>query len=106
MEKKFKVGDRVRHEEYGTGTVDYVNNDHGRCNVILDDNDVLANVMADTLTLLHAPAPTPDRAMIAAIVCGGYCANQYTPHQNPEHVAKYAVEITDALIAELQRPKQ
>ena len=43
------------------------------------------------------------REYFAALAMQGYMANKYTPHQNPEYIADYAVECAEALLAELEK---
>jgi hypothetical protein len=116
METKFKVGDRVRHEEYGDGTVVGVGSDGYRCYVNIDDmaRDS-ANVLSENLKLIEpspTAAPTPDRAMIAAMCLQGLLASfefrasrLYDGHNFGEPAAA-SVRYADALIAELKRTKQ
>jgi hypothetical protein len=65
-----------------------------------------------TLIASEQPAPTteptPDRAMIAAMAMQGLCANHgsYGSGNGPIDIAERAVLIADAIIAELQKPKQ
>jgi len=56
------------------------------------------------LTFTPTAAPTPDRAMIAAKLLRTF-VKKYSI-LNAEDAAKKSVEFTDALIAELERPKQ
>jgi RNA polymerase-interacting CarD/CdnL/TRCF family regulator len=116
METKFKVGDRVRHPLHGTGTVDYISSDGLRCYVATDTmGEGVINVSSDLLELIEpAPtaAPTPDRAMIAAMCLQGIISSldnagmiQYRSC-NTDEAAQLALLYTDALIAELQKPKQ
>lgn len=41
------------------------------------------------------------REFFAAMAMQGYMAHQYTPHQNPEEIAEYALKCADALITAL-----
>jgi hypothetical protein len=115
METKFKVGDRVRHPLHGTGTVDYISSDGLRCYVRDCAEGGVINVSSDLLKLIEpAPtaAPTPDRAMIAAMAMQGLLASfefrasrLYDGHNFGEPAAA-SVRYADALIAELKRTKQ
>jgi hypothetical protein len=112
METKFKVGDRVRHWEYGDGTVENVSSDGLRSYVNMDDmEDGVINVFSDNLKLIEpAPtaSPTPDRAMIAAMAMQGILSSSLGKDSEEAAilVAKASIMYADALIAELQRPNQ
>jgi hypothetical protein len=124
METKFKVGDRVRHETLGNGTItlsgfDPYCSDHKvdfgvggdvwlneRVLTLIDPASDMANPTA---------SPTPDRAMIAAMCLQGYLSIHSVQGSHnrlggaefdAEMAAKCAVAYADALIAELQKPKQ
>jgi hypothetical protein len=116
MEKNFKVGDRVRHPNCGDGTVEDVSSDGLRCYVAADTmGEGVINLSSDLLKLIDpAPtaSPTPDRAMIAAMCLQGLLASfefrasrLYDGH-NFGDTAAASVRYADALIAELQKPKQ
>ena len=116
MEKKFKVGDRVRHVNGWDSTVGYVSSDGLRCYVDTDVmGDSVINVSSDLLKLIEpAPtaAPTPDRAMIAAMCLQGLLASfefrasrLYDGHNFGEPAAA-SVRYADALISELEKTKQ
>jgi len=131
METKFKVGDRVRHEKYGEGIVVHIAVGEPPIGVCFDgmDNghDCKGHCMGGKgwycygyeLTLITSAQPSPpthpDRAMIAAMALQGYLSiHSFQGSHNrlggaefdAEMAAKCAVAYADALIAELQKPKQ
>ena len=112
METKFRIGDRVRHPNYGEGTVEYVSRDGMRCYVTKDNmGEGVINVSSDLLKLIEpAPtaSPTPDRAMIAAMAMQGILSSSLGKDSEEAAilVAKASIMYADALIAELQRPNQ
>lgn len=114
MEQKFKVGDRVRHGKYGKGSVVHIYDDdligvsfdgmtvgHGCSGHCVDGTGWYCK--ESTLTLVTPASPTPDRAMIAAMCLQGMLTHTWTDWDRP---IKRSVELADALIAELQKPKQ
>jgi len=131
METKFKVGDRVRHEKHGEGDVVQIavgehpigvcfygmangHDCHGQC---AKGKGWYCYEYELTLITSEQPAPPthPDRAMIAAIAMQGYLSiHSFQGSHNrlggaefdAEMAAKCAVAYADALIAELQKPKQ
>jgi hypothetical protein len=116
METKFKVGDRVRHVHGWDSTVEYVSSDGLRCYVVTNTmRDSVINVSSDRLKLIEpAPTalPTPDRAMIAAMCLQGllssfeFMASRLYDGHNFGEPAAASVRYADALIAELEKPKQ
>jgi hypothetical protein len=116
MERKFKVGDRVRHEDYGCGTV--ADAYPGECNfpysVKFDSglHDVFAEDDNELMPIKSPMQPEPpkyDRAMIAAMCLQGVLSNATsTEYLRNSHsaIAEAAVSIADALITELEKPKQ
>ncbi len=109
MEKQFKVGDRVRHPNYGDGRVEYVSIDGHRCYINIDGmgEDVI-NVSCDLLKLIEpAPTatPTPDRAMVAAMAMQGLLSSTWGKDNEDSAIslAKASVMYADALIAEIQK---
>jgi len=120
METKFKVGDRVNDHHYGDGTVMHCD---GRMHVVAFDeeypslnecngyapkgNGLWIDMSHLSLIATDTTPPTPpdrDRfevaksVMAALIISGDARANSET--------ARESVQYADALIAELQRPKQ
>jgi hypothetical protein len=131
METLFKVGDRVRHEKYGDGTIvfQFPNGDY---TVEFDDsNPNLHNgfllpspkfkedhclFLSDRDLDPIGPITTtnePSRAIIAAMAMQGLLANpEWAKTINTDdfdefkdRVSNASVELADALIAELQKPK-
>ena len=43
------------------------------------------------------------RELFAAMAMQGYMAYEFCPHQNPEHVAEYAVKCADELLKALAK---
>jgi hypothetical protein len=118
MEKQFKVGDRVRHERHGAGTVVSIISLDPAFGVCFDEmtngHDCQGNCIEGKgwycyekdLILIASAAPTPDRAMIAAMAMQGLLATNLFYGQRYEDPAVISVRYADALIAELQKPKQ
>jgi hypothetical protein len=117
METLFKVGDRVRHEKYGDGTIvfQFPNGDY---TVEFDDsNPNLHNgfllpspkfkedhclFLSDRDLDPIGPITTtnePSRAIIAAMAMQGFIAS--SNFGNPESVAKDSVVFADELIKQL-----
>ena len=137
METRFKVGDRVRHDKYGDGTVKFFEHGDNHYAVEFDKETGWSHdggghcklnhaswQMAINLTLIESEPekrdrlikemqstpltfipndPEPSRAMIAAMAMQGMLAGGGM--FGVEMMAKDAVELADALIAELQKPK-
>jgi len=106
MESKFKVGDRVRHHVHGNGTV-------------MDAQEGYEGIYCDfgywcdesNLELIDNSPTEPmkyDRAMIAAMAMQGELSGQsaYINWANEIELAKRAVLVADALLAELEKPRQ
>jgi len=115
METKFKVGDRVRHETHGEGDVVHIavgEQPFGVCfDGMANGHDCYGHCMRGKgrycyeyeLTLITSAPPThPDRAMIAAMCLQGFISNG----EWDGNVIEVSVQYADALIAELQKPKQ
>ena len=105
METRFKVGDRVRHEEHGDGMVcDVVGKQCLICFTEATDVRKVGWVKRRELTII-SHALSPDRAMIAAMAMQGLFAKEQFNVEQAHLVASVAVKYADALIAELQKPK-
>jgi hypothetical protein len=122
MEQKFKVGDRVRHGEYGEGSVVHFDED-GWVGVSFDSRTIGHGCTGHCdygtgwyykesyLTLITPAQPTPeshpDRASYAFGFAKVMMAN--VPNFDPKEMGAIpaaAVKLADILIAELQKPKQ
>jgi hypothetical protein len=124
METRFKVGDRVRHEERGEGDVVHIevgeqpfgvcfdgmaygHDCHGHCT---EGKGWYCYEYELTLIPSAQPAPPthPDRAMIAAMAMQGILSSSLGKDNKDAaiSVAKASVMYADALIAELQKTKQ
>jgi hypothetical protein len=122
METKFKVGDRVRHEEHGEGDVvhiavgeppigvcfDGMANGHDCAGLCMSGKGWYCYEYELTPITSEQPAPPthPDRAMIAAMAMQGIISSGIRVAYLENEVAIAAVSYADALIAELQKPKQ
>lgn len=114
MERKFKVGDRVNNVDYGDGKVIDVFPHH--CNFpyeVAFESGIGDCFDDDGITLIDRPQTTEqpkyDRAMIAAMCLQGVLSNATsTEYLRNSHsaIAEAAVAIADALITELEKPKQ
>ena len=107
MEQKFKVGDRVRHEQYGDGVVcDVVGK---RCLTCFTEGPDVRKVGWVKRRELINLTPTTDtsRAMIAAMCLQGLLSN---PHEDVramsfQKIVDAAVEYAEAIEDALQNPK-
>ena len=114
MERKFKVGDGVNNVDYGGGKV--IDVFPHQCNfpyTVAFDSGVIDCFDDDGITLIYRPLPDPpkqyDRVMIAAMCLQGVLSNATsTEYLRNSHsaIAEAAVAIADALITELEKPKQ
>ena len=114
MERKFKVGDRVNNVDYGDGKV--IDVFPNQCNfpyTVAFDSGMSDCFDDDGITLIDRPQTTEqpkyDRAMIAAMCLQGVLSNATsTEYLRNSHsaIAEAAVAIADALITELEKPKQ
>jgi len=123
METKFKVGDRVRHETHGAGMVvsiisrdpafgvcfDEMTEGHHCQGCCIDGKGWYCYEKDLTLIPSAQPAPPthPDRANYAFGFAKTMLEN--TTEFNELFLARIPIEavaLADALIAELQRPKQ
>ena len=113
METRFKVGDRVRHEQLGRGLV-------VQCEDGSDGYDYFVYFLEEglgtmwiaerALTPIIPPTTEPSRAMIAAMCLQGLCSMQNkgtfeSVQDCIDSAAKLSVQYADTLIAELQKPK-
>jgi hypothetical protein len=125
METRFKVGDRVRHEMLGLGVI--INSEagsNGRDYKVDFGDDGIVWLAERVLTIFESESeirdrlikemqstpltfipnnPDPSRAMIAAMCLQGLLAGGGM--FGVEMMAKDAVDLADALIAELAKPK-
>jgi hypothetical protein len=123
METRFKVGDRVRHDKYGDGTVKFFEHGDNHYAVEFDKETGWSHdggghcklnhaswQMAINLALIESESekndPEPDRAMIAAMCLQGLLAAETFAGLGYEDPAVISVRYADALIAELAKPKQ
>ena len=114
MERKFKVGDRVNNVDYGNGKV--IDVFPHQCNfpyTVAFESGIRDCFDDDGITLIDRPQPTEqpkyDRAMIAAMCLQGVLSNATsTEYLRNSHsaIAEASVAIADALITELEKPKQ
>lgn len=59
-----------------------------------EPNDTICQAIGEGLT---------KREHFAGLAMQGYCAYQHAPHCDAVNVAEYAVQLADALIAELNK---
>ena len=112
MERKFKVGDGVNNVDYGGGKV--IDVFPHQCNfpyTVAFESGIRDCFDDDGITLIDRPTEPPkyDRAMIAAMCLQGVLSNATsTEYLRNSHsaIAEAAVAIADALITELEKPKQ
>jgi hypothetical protein len=116
MERKFKVGDGVNNVDYGDGKV--IDVFPHQCNfpyTVAFESGMRDCFDDDGITLIDRPQTTEppkyDRAMIAAMCLQVLCSMQNkgvieSIQDGIDSTAKMSVMYADALIAELEKPKQ
>jgi hypothetical protein len=105
MGHKFKVGDRVRHEQLGRGLVvqcEDGSDGYDYFVYFLDEGLGTMWIAERALTPIIPPTTEPSRAMIAAMCLQGFIANG----EWDGNVIEVSVQYADALTAELAKPKQ